>query len=175
MARGFCAGDVSYAVDLHLIQQVEELSSGETAHLAANLLGAYRTACREYENSGDPDYLETVHEAERALRSLLYQLRRQRAGLGLQEETCLPVPEWFIPAVPPLLMAPENTTDASAVKPTAYKAVRIWLRDGTRMHGMWTGSTWWSVKGEVSPVRWELEERPKKTKKISKVLPSELG
>jgi len=56
-------------------------------------------------------------------------------------------------------------------KPEVYQAVRVWLKNGTRVHGMWTGSKWWSVKGEIEPVKWELEERPKKTKKISKALP----
>ena len=36
--------------------------------------------------------------------------------------------------------------------------------------GMWTGEKWWSVKGEINPVNWELEERPKKTKKLEKAL-----
>ena len=38
------------------------------------------------------------------------------------------------------------------------------------MLGMWTGERWWSVKGEITPARWELEERKKKTKKLQKVL-----
>ena len=38
------------------------------------------------------------------------------------------------------------------------------------MLGMWTGEKWWSAKGEINPVRWELEERPKKTKKLEKAL-----
>jgi len=59
-------------------------------------------------------------------------------------------------------------------KPQPYKAVRVWLADGTRVHGMWTGEVWWSLKGEVSPVKWQLEERPKKTKKIGRILPEEL-
>ncbi len=37
---------------------------------------------------------------------------------------------------------------------------------------MWTGTKWWSLRGEVNPVRWELEERKKKkTKKLKKTLP----
>ena len=36
------------------------------------------------------------------------------------------------------------------------------------MLGMWTGERWWSVKGEINPVKWELEERAKKTKKLEK-------
>jgi hypothetical protein len=54
------------------------------------------------------------------------------------------------------------------VKPVAFKAVRVWLADGTRMLGMWTGEKWWSVKGEISPLKWELEVRGKKTKKLLK-------
>ena len=57
------------------------------------------------------------------------------------------------------------------MKPGLYKAVRVWLEDGSRTHGMWTGKLWWSTKGEVFPVKWELEERSKKTKKIAEKLP----
>lgn len=57
-------------------------------------------------------------------------------------------------------------------KPRPYKAVRVWLSDGSRMLGMWTGTKWWSLRGEIDPVRWELEERKKKkTKKLKKTLP----
>jgi hypothetical protein len=56
------------------------------------------------------------------------------------------------------------------VKPVPHRAVRVWLADGSRMLGMWTGENWWSAKGEINPVRWELEERPKKTKKLEKAL-----
>jgi hypothetical protein len=42
-------------------------------------------------------------------------------------------------------------------KPTAYRAVRVWLSDGSRMLGIWTGVKWWSSKGEIEPVKWELE------------------
>jgi hypothetical protein len=37
------------------------------------------------------------------------------------------------------------------VRPVPYRAVRVWLADGTRMLGMWTGERWWSVKGEITP------------------------
>jgi hypothetical protein len=54
-------------------------------------------------------------------------------------------------------------------KPKKYKAVRIWLQDGSRTLGMWTGARWWSLKGEIHPARWELEERKKKrTKELLK-------
>jgi hypothetical protein len=56
-------------------------------------------------------------------------------------------------------------------KPAPYRAVRVWLANGTRTLGMWTGSRWWSTKGEVDPVRWELEVRKKKTQKLLKKLP----
>ena len=35
---------------------------------------------------------------------------------------------------------------------------------------MWTGTKWWSSKGEIEPVKWELEERRKKAKKLRKML-----
>jgi hypothetical protein len=53
-------------------------------------------------------------------------------------------------------------------KPPAYKAVRVFLSDGSRILGMWTGVKWWSTKGEIKPVRWELEERRKKTERRCK-------
>jgi hypothetical protein len=57
-------------------------------------------------------------------------------------------------------------------KPVPYKAVRVWLPNGTRTLGMWTGSRWWSTKGEINPVKWELEVRKKKkSEKILKKLP----
>jgi hypothetical protein len=68
----------------------------------------------------------------------------------------------------------EKMTSRSAVydpKPTAYKAVRVWLSDGSRVLGIWTGTHWWSTKGEIKPVKWELEERKKKTKKLRKAIP----
>ena len=49
------------------------------------------------------------------------------------------------------------------VRPVPYRAVRVWLADRTRMQGVWTGERWWSVKGEIKPARWELEERKKTT------------
>ena len=58
-------------------------------------------------------------------------------------------------------------------KPTAYKAVRVWLSDGSRMLGIWTGTRWWSTKGEIKPVKWELEERKKKTGKLRKAIPKD--
>ncbi len=63
----------------------------------------------------------------------------------------------------------------SGTKPEFRKAVRVWLEDGTRLHGMWTGTIWWSIEGEIAPVEWELEERPKKTRKISETLPPEMA
>lgn len=55
-------------------------------------------------------------------------------------------------------------------KPVAYKAVRVWLPDGSRTLGIWTGVKWWSTKGEIQPVKWELEERKKKTEKLRKAI-----
>ncbi len=58
------------------------------------------------------------------------------------------------------------------LSPRRYKAVRVWLSDGTRVLGMWTGTKWWSTKGEVNPVKWEIETRKKKkTDKLLKKLP----
>ena len=64
------------------------------------------------------------------------------------------------------------TEEVTDPKPRPYKAVRVWLADGSRMLGMWTGTKWWSTRGEIEPVRWELEERKKKkTKKLIKTVP----
>jgi hypothetical protein len=60
--------------------------------------------------------------------------------------------------------------------PMAYKAVRVWPSDGSRMLGMWTGTKWWSLQGEIRPVRWELEERKKKkTDKLRKLIPKQFA
>lgn len=70
--------------------------------------------------------------------------------------------------------ASEMTSKATVVydpKPTAYKAVRVWLSNGRRMLGIWTGTKWWSTEGEIEPVKWELEERRKKTDKLRKAIP----
>jgi hypothetical protein len=64
-----------------------------------------------------------------------------------------------------------NSLQEDPNKPEKYKAVRVWLADGTRTLGMWTGERWWSTKGEITPARWDLEERKKKkTKKLRKAL-----
>jgi hypothetical protein len=61
-------------------------------------------------------------------------------------------------------------TQFDDVRPIPRVAVRVWFADGTRTLGMWTGSRWWSSKGEIHPVKWELEVREKKTKKLRKKL-----
>ncbi len=63
-----------------LIQQIGELTNGENCHTAANLVGAYRSAAREYQDSNDAEYREVFLEAERELRTLLTRLRMRRAG-----------------------------------------------------------------------------------------------
>ena len=56
------------------------------------------------------------------------------------------------------------------VKPVPYRAVRVWLADGTKLLGMWTGERWWSENGEITPARWKPAKRKKKTKKLQKAL-----
>ncbi len=63
-----------------LIQRVEELLCGETCHLGANLIGAYRSATAEVSRTGDCDFGDIAEEAERALRILLTKLRLRQAG-----------------------------------------------------------------------------------------------
>jgi hypothetical protein len=39
------------------------------------------------------------------------------------------------------------------------------------MLGIWTGIKWWSTKGEIRPLKWELEKRrKKKTDKLRKAI-----
>lgn len=68
-------------IDEILIQQVQELQSGETCHLVANLIGSYRGAVSGFEETQDTEYLVVAEESEKGLRILLAQLRLKRAGL----------------------------------------------------------------------------------------------
>jgi hypothetical protein len=68
-----------------------------------------------------------------------------------------------------------RTPQFGDTKPIPRVAVRVWLDNGTRTLGMWTGTRWWSTKGEIHPVRWELAVREKKTKELLKSLESEDG
>jgi len=72
-------------LDRILLQQVEEICSGESVHLHANLAGAYRSALAEYQNTGDERYRVLAEEAHRALRIFLAKMRMQR-GLLIQWE-----------------------------------------------------------------------------------------
>lgn len=65
-------------LDCVLIQQVEELTDGQTVHLHANLAGAYRTAIEEFNRTGDDAYRLIAEEAQTGLRVLLARLRLQR-------------------------------------------------------------------------------------------------
>lgn len=66
-------------IDTVLLQQIEELCSGETSHLQANLTGAYRTAVEQYKATGDEEYRSLAKEAHTELRILLTKLRQQKA------------------------------------------------------------------------------------------------
>ena len=69
-------------------------------------------------------------------------------------------------------MKDREQEQSSDEKLVPYRAVRVWLPNGGRGLGMWTGSRWWSTKGEINPVKWELEARKKKkTEKLLKKLP----
>ncbi len=61
------------------MQQVEELTSGESVHISANLLGAYRAAYKGYAETCDEEYFLIAVQAERELRILLHELRKKRA------------------------------------------------------------------------------------------------
>ena len=66
-------------LDHTLIQQIEEMTSGETVHYSSNLVGAYRAAHMAYLDTGDSEFLPIASKAERELRILLTKLRHQRA------------------------------------------------------------------------------------------------
>jgi len=67
-------------LDHTLIQQIEEMTSGETVHYSSNLVGAYRAAHMAYDDTGDAEFLAIASEAECGLRILLTKLRHQRAA-----------------------------------------------------------------------------------------------
>jgi hypothetical protein len=72
--------------------------------------------------------------------------------------------------MPPKKMDSDFGVKYDDLKPVPYKAVRVWLADGTRLLGMWTGERWWSKNGEITPARWKPAKRKKKTKKLQKAL-----
>jgi hypothetical protein len=59
---------------------------------------------------------------------------------------------------------------STILNPSFGRLVRVWLADGTKMLAMWTGERWWNTKGEITPARWALEERKRKTKELRKAL-----
>jgi len=65
--------------DAVLVQQVQELASGESAHLSANLTGAYVSASNHYRETGNAAFARIAAEAEIELRVLLAKLRHRRA------------------------------------------------------------------------------------------------
>lgn len=67
-------------LDEVLIQQIEELCCGESVHLRANLVGAYRSAVEEYLRTGDQGYKSIAEEAYVELRILLARLRQEKAA-----------------------------------------------------------------------------------------------
>jgi hypothetical protein len=66
-------------IDQILLQQVEELCSGENVHLHANLSGTYRSAVDQYRLTGDEEYRVIAEEAHQELRVLLAKLRYRKA------------------------------------------------------------------------------------------------
>lgn len=71
--------DSFQAIDQVLLQQIEELCSGENVHLHANLAGAYRSAVEQYRQTGDEEYRAIADEAHQELRVLLAKLRYRQA------------------------------------------------------------------------------------------------
>jgi hypothetical protein len=48
--------------------------------------------------------------------------------------------------------------DCADSKPKELAIVYAMLADGTTQKAVWTGSRWWSVEGEIEPVRWRRHE-----------------
>ncbi|MBN8710185.1 MAG: hypothetical protein BGO12_20065 [Verrucomicrobia bacterium 61-8] len=67
-------------LDQVLLQQVEELCSGENVHLHANLAAAYRSSIEQYRLTGDEEFQAIATDAYVELRILLTKLRQQRAA-----------------------------------------------------------------------------------------------
>ncbi|CAN5733340.1 hypothetical protein BH09VER1_BH09VER1_39560 [soil metagenome] len=65
-------------MDYVLLQQLDELSNGQTVHKRANLSAAYRGAIAEYQRTGDEEFKNLATEAHRELRILLTSLRESR-------------------------------------------------------------------------------------------------
>lgn len=67
-------------IDHVLLQQVEELCSGESVHLHANLAAAYRSAVEQYRLTDDEEFQAIAADAYLELRILLAKLRQQKAA-----------------------------------------------------------------------------------------------
>ena len=65
----------SLAPALDLLRQLETLSTGDTVHTRLNLAGAYASAIRQFNETGDPDLESIASDAHRDLRILLARLR----------------------------------------------------------------------------------------------------
>ena len=79
-------------IDTVLLQQIEELCSGETSHLRANLAGAYRAAVEQYRTTGDEEYRAVAEDAYTELRILLTKLRWQKAAFIVWDAADFNVP-----------------------------------------------------------------------------------
>ena len=61
--------------DFVLLQQLEELGTGQTVHRQANLSAAYQSAMNEYKRTGDDAFRQIATEAHLELRRLLTTMR----------------------------------------------------------------------------------------------------
>jgi len=72
-------------IDSVLLQQVEELSCGETVHLHANLSGAYRFSIDEFQRTGDEAYrliAGSTFGTARLARQTAPKTRADQVGIG---------------------------------------------------------------------------------------------
>lgn len=68
-------------MDFVLLQQLEELSNGQSVHKRANLSAAYRSAVEAYGRTGDEEFRNIASEAHRELRMMLASLRESRFSM----------------------------------------------------------------------------------------------
>ena len=48
--------------------------------------------------------------------------------------------------------------DADAEKPAIDQEVRVWLADGSQEAAIWTGEVWWTYRGAVEVVKWQVPD-----------------
>ena len=65
--------------DLDLLRELEALSAGDLIHARLNLAGAYSSAIKQFNQTGDQDFYSIASDAHHALRIMLVRLRLRYA------------------------------------------------------------------------------------------------